>query len=113
MAREIKKVHYTNFHIAGFAYWDGCQAFEHLKMGTELTLEREVNNYHDPYAVAIYYKDFKLGYVPSRENHDICKFVEMGWGDIFEARIQKISPDAHPENQVHVILYIRQKTSKK
>ena len=28
----VKKVHLDNFHIAGFGYWDGCEAFEHLKI---------------------------------------------------------------------------------
>ncbi len=34
------KVHLDNFHIAGFGYWDGCEAFEHLKIGTRLDLVR-------------------------------------------------------------------------
>ena len=33
----MKKVHLMNFHIAGFSYWDGCEAFENLKIGTKLT----------------------------------------------------------------------------
>jgi len=30
----------------------------------------------------------------------IAVFLEMGWTDIFECRISKLNPDAHPENQV-------------
>ncbi len=47
-----KKVHLTNFHIAGFGYWEGCEAFEQLKIGTRLDLIREEDNPFDPYAVA-------------------------------------------------------------
>ena len=32
MEREIKRVHQANFHVAGFSYWDGCEAFENLKI---------------------------------------------------------------------------------
>ena len=103
----VKKVHLDNFHIAGFGYWDGCEAFEHLKIGTELTLERETENQFDPYAVAIYYKDFKLGYIPRGSNHDISKYLDMGYEDIYKVRITRISPDAHPENQVEVIVYLK------
>ena len=48
MKKETKKVHLMNFHIAGFSYWDGCEAFENLKIGTKLQLEREEDNKFDP-----------------------------------------------------------------
>lgn len=105
--KVVKKVHLTNFHIAGFGYWEGCEAFEQLKIGTRLELVREEDNKFDPYAVAIYYGDFKLGFIPREDNHDISKFLDMGWNNLFEVRITRITPDAHPESQVEVIVYVR------
>lgn len=105
--RPVRKEHLTNFHIAGFSYWDGPEAFEHLKVGTRLDLVREPDNKFDAYAVAIYYGDFKLGFVPRSDNHDISKYLDMGLDDIYEVRIQRISPDEHPENQISVIVYIK------
>ena len=104
---SMKKVHLTNFHIAGFGYWDGCEAFEHLKIGTPLELVREVDNPFDPYAVAIYYGDYKLGFIPRGSNHDISKYLDMGLDDIYDVRITRISPDVHPENQIEVIVKIK------
>ena len=104
--RPIKKVHLANFHIAGFSYWEGCEAFEYLKIGTRLDLVREDDNRFDPYAVAIYYGDYKLGFIPRGSNHDISKFLDMGLADVFDVRITRITPDAHPENQVEVIVNI-------
>ena len=104
--KEMKKVHLTNFHIAGFGYWDGCEAFEQLKIGTKLELVREEDNKFDPYAVAIWLDDFKLGFVPREDNHDISKFLDMGWDHLFEVRITRICPDAHPEHQVEVVVYV-------
>ena len=46
--KPIKKVHLANFHIAGFGYWEGCEAFEMLKIGTKLELVREEDNPFDP-----------------------------------------------------------------
>ena len=108
--KPVKKTHLTNFHIAGFGYWDGCEAFEQLHIGTELTLVREDDNRFDPYAVAIYFGDFKLGFIPRGSNHDISKFLDMGLQDIFEVRITRITPDVHPEDQVEVIIYVRNQT---
>ena len=50
----MKKVHLTNFNIAGFGYWEGCEVLEELHIGTRLELVREKDNQFDPYAVAIF-----------------------------------------------------------
>lgn len=71
-----------------------------------LELVRETDNAFDPYAVAIYYDDFKLGFIPRGENHDISKYLDMGLTGIYEVRITRISPDVHPEQQVEIIVYI-------
>ena len=105
--KPVKRVHLDNFHIAGFGYWDGCEAFENLKIGTKLELGREEGNAFDPYAVAIYHGDLKLGFIPRGKNHDISKYLDMGLGGIYEVRVTRITPDVHPEEQVEVILYIK------
>ncbi|MBP7151868.1 MAG: HIRAN domain-containing protein [Paludibacteraceae bacterium] len=104
---KTKKRHYLNFDIAGFSYWEGCLVFNELKIGTELTLMREEDNKFDPYAVAIYYGESKIGFIPRNANHEISKFLELGHTDLFEARINRITPDAHTESQVGVIVYIK------
>lgn len=104
--KPVKKVHLDNFHIAGFGYWEGCEAFEHLKVGTRLELIREADNAFDPYAVAIYHGENKLGFIPRGHNHDISKYLDMGLEDIYDVRITRISPEVHPEDQVEVIVNI-------
>lgn len=81
--------------------------FNELKIGTELTLMREEDNKFDPYAVAIYYGESKLGFIPRNANHEISKFLELGHTDLFEVRINRINADAQPESQVGVIVYIK------
>lgn len=105
--RQEMKRHLANFHIAGFGYWDGCEAFESLKIGTQLDLVREEDNRFDPYAVAIYYKDFKLGFIPRGENREISKFLDMDWNDLFVVRVTRLTPDEHPESQVEVVVHIK------
>ena len=105
--KPVKKVHLVNFHIAGFGYWEGCEAFEHLKVGTKLDLVREETNQLDPYAVALYYGEYKLGFIPRGQNHDISKYLDMGLDDIYDVRITRVTPDVHPEDQVEVIVYVK------
>ena len=103
---EMKKVHLDSFHIAGFGFWEGCEAFRDLHIGTRLDLVREDDNAFDPYAVAIYLGGKKLGFVPRGHNHDLSKYLDMGYGRMYELRITRITPDVHPESQVEVILNV-------
>lgn len=103
----MERRHFINFDIAGFTYWDGTLAFQELIIGTKLQLRREEDNKFAPYAVAIYYKDYKLGFIPRDKNKEISKLCEQGYTGIFDARINRISQDEHPENQIGVIIYIK------
>ncbi len=108
MANKTIDRHFGNFNIAGFTYWDGCMALSELKIGSSLRLERELENRFDPHAVAIYFNDQKLGYIPRSENEMIAKFLDLGYSKIFDLRVQRISPDSHPEKQVGVVLFIKE-----
>ena len=68
-------------------------------------------NWFDAYAVMIFFKDYKLGYIPRSENKVIIKLLEMGHNDIFEVRINQIDPHADPEHQIGVIIKIRKKNN--
>ena len=108
MTQNTIDKHLDNFNIAGFTFWDGCEAFGDLKVGTPLHLVREEDNKFDPYAVAIYYEGYKLGFVPRGDNQLICQFLDLGYTDIFDARVQRISPEAHPEKQVGVVVFLKE-----
>ncbi len=105
----MKRRHFANFNIAGFTYWDGAVVFCELKIGTKLRLVREENNKYDPKAVAIYFGENKLGFVPRCENDAISKLCEQGYGNIFEVRINRVSPEEMPENQIGVIVNLKHK----
>ena len=106
---QEKRKHYLHTYIAGFTYWDGCVAFDSLKIGTPLQLVREADNRHDDEAVALYYEDMKLGYVPRLNNSTISKLMDMGYDNIFEVRVCSIDASARPEEQVKINIYIKQK----
>ena len=108
MTQNTINKHICNFYIAGFTFWDGCRAFSELKVGIPLKLVREDGNKFDPYAVAIYYEGYKLGFVPRGDNELICQFLDLGYTEIFDARVQRISPEAHPEKQVGVVVFLKE-----
>jgi hypothetical protein len=101
--------HFATFHIAGFTYYNGVDVFESLKIGTALLLQAEPENKFDPYAVAIYFQEEKLGFVPRSSNKLLYQFLNLGYTDLFEVKISQISPEEHPERQVRVVVRIREK----
>lgn len=113
---KAKKLYFMECHVAGRQYHDADEVWEELKVGTKLSLVRDMDNRFDNNAVAIIYSkniedeekpnEYILGYIPRDENDDIASLLEMGWNDIFECRISKIDAAAHYEDQIHVSIRI-------
>ena len=113
---KAKKLFFMECHLAGRKYHDVDEVWEELKVGTKLTLVRDLDNRFDMNAVAVVYEKrtsnnensetFLLGYIPRDENGVIAQLLEMGWDNIFECRICKINPDTHPENQIRLTIRI-------
>ena len=66
------------FFVAGFPYHAGPKLIDRLNVGNLLRLVREHDNPHDTRAVAIYYQEDRIGYVPRNQNHDIAAKLDQG-----------------------------------
>lgn len=78
-----------------------------LEVGTKLEMVGDEDNKHDPDAVALYFKDYKLGDIPAHANENISQLLDMGYGNIFEVYVNRISKESHPESQVQINVYIK------
>ena len=123
MIMKAKKLFFKECHLAGRQYHDVDEVWDELHVGTQLELQRDLDNRHDKNAVAVVYRtvdvdtgiveEYLLGYIPGDENETIAQLLEMGWEDIFECRISKINPDAHYENQIRLTIRIVRNEKKK
>ena len=100
----MKKI-YKNFKIAGIEYYEALIVINEMKIGDKLILKPQPDNIHDENAVEIFYKDYKLGYIPRNANYSISVLLNAGW-DIFDAYIQKINRD---ELDIQVAVFVREK----
>ena len=98
-------------HLAGRKYYDVDEVWENLKVGTELKLEHDTLNHYDPNAIEVIYESegerYKLGYVPQEKNVVLAAFLQMGWDDVFECRINKLDSEAYSEQQIRLTIRIR------
>lgn len=97
------------FHIAGLAYHEAALVLSELKIGDELDMVLEPDNPYDSNAVALYFKDVMLGYIPRDRNQTIAQLTYFGHTDVFDARVVNIKLDAPSYEQVEVGIYIRDK----
>ncbi len=103
----MKHLHFLHCHIAGFSFAEGVFVFDQLKIWTELQLVFEPENPYDAQAVALYFKKTKIGYLPRAHNKEIAKLLEAGYTDLFTAKINRISPEQDPENQIGVVVFLK------
>lgn len=101
--------HFLHCNIAGFSFWEWIFVFEKLNIWTELTLKLETENPYDPNAVAIYFKTYKIWYIPRAKNKRISKFLHAGYENIFETRINRISSEEYPEEQIWITVFLKSK----
>lgn len=65
-------------HVAGFSYYQGRVVIDLIRPGDALTLQPEPHNHHDALALAIFWQQFKLGYVPHSVNQPVARLLAMG-----------------------------------
>lgn len=65
---------------------------------------REATNQYDPCAIALYYKDVKIGFIPRACNEKLADFLDLGYNSIFSVTINRVSPQETPERQIGIIV---------
>ena len=84
MKIKKQKELFLSCNVAGFAHYEGCIVFSELQIGTKLHLVREDENAYDHDAVAIFYGDTHIGYVPSAKNEQLATMLDLGHENLFE-----------------------------
>lgn len=86
--------------LAGFQYYDRARCWDQLRVGDALSLVREPTNPRDARAVAVYWEDHKIGFLPRTANTAPATLLDGGEGLL--ARITSLIYDADPWNRVRV-----------
>jgi hypothetical protein len=104
IATDARSVLIQESPIAGFQFHQGDAIWSLLTEGAALKLVREPKNEHDPDAVAVYFQDEMLGYVPRAENSAIAGMMDRG--EALEASISKLVVNDDPWERVRFTVFL-------
>ena len=72
------KVKLYDNYVRGLSHYQYEETKEKLNKGEPLNLKRDAKNIHDQFAVAVFRKDYKLGYLAAYENICIANLLDGG-----------------------------------
>lgn len=100
MARPKHEILIQHSPLAGFHYHHAERLWSWLQVGQPLSLVREPANPHDPRAVRIDWRGWKLGYLPRVENTAISQMMDHG--KRIKARIIRLKESKNPWDRVQL-----------
>jgi len=92
-----------NGFIQGIMQYGFTDLKDYLETGDVLTLQRDVDNDYDSYAVGVYWKGVQLGYLGEGHNVVIANLLDSGVG--IHAYISKVDMEAAPQHTLAVVLF--------
>jgi hypothetical protein len=107
-----RKVILLETPLAGFQYHRAPAIWPFLRLGESLHLRREPNNPYDHNAIAVWFKNEHLGYIPRCNNPILAQLLDQG--EHLKTTIIQLQKDAEdPWRKVRLqITWIHQKQSK-
>lgn len=106
-----QKAYLLQSFVAGFRFHKGMELLPLLRQGDLLQLKREANNEHDEFAVALYWQQEMIGYLPAASNEIIARLLDAEALPLI-GTITHLNKEAKPWENVAVAVYLLQ-TQKK
>ncbi|MEW8506114.1 MAG: HIRAN domain-containing protein [Candidatus Thiodiazotropha sp.] len=93
-----RKVVLQESPLAGFQYHRAAAIWSFLRVGEQLHLKREPSNPHDRYAIAVWFKNEHLGYIPRHENRTLARLLDQG--ERLETTIVRLLEEDNPWRKI-------------
>ena len=91
-------------YIAGYQYYQGETVQEQIKINDPIQLQAEPHNFYDNKAVALYWNNTKLGYIPRQSNGVIAQMLSRG--EKLQAKVQQIQHQANPWERIKITIQL-------
>jgi hypothetical protein len=98
-----KKIKIYDNYIKGIAHYQYKNLVKIIKIGEEVLLKRDIANIYDSFAVEVYFKDQKIGYLAAYENIVISNIIEQGVE--LKAFVSQIHNSGHLYNDIAIEVF--------
>jgi hypothetical protein len=103
--KSYRKIYLLQFFVRGFQFADGLKILEQMEENQMLELVREPENKYDTNAIALYFNEHKIGFVPKEKNEILARLMDSET-IVLMAEIVKIEPTAKAWENVFATIYI-------
>jgi len=107
---EQTKALFQEVMLAGYPYHRAEGVWPFLRIGEVVRLQREPYNQHDHNAIAVYFKNDMLGYIPRNENRLLAQMMDRG--ERLEVRITQLLPESRPWKGMKLSVFLGTKRYK-
>lgn len=106
LGAELQKVYLLQCFVRGFQYYAGPKLIASMNTSSKLLeLRREADNPFDKYAIALYFQNQKIGFIPKEANRILSRMMDAELLDFF-AEITHVEQDAASWESIRVAVYI-------
>lgn len=87
-----QEIFVINVFVAGTGYCEKiAEVQQYLSAGMQLTMRRHPENEVDEFAIGIYHKDVRIGWVPMKDNLVIARLMDAG--KMFTCKVVSVKED--------------------
>lgn len=103
--KRYQRIYLLQSFIRGFRFYEGPNLLGKMQEGDMLQLIREPKNEHDSCAIALYFNEKKVGFLPRENNEMLSKLMDAEIIQ-FQAEITHLKPEAQAWENVHIVIYV-------
>lgn len=102
-----RKVYLLQCFVAGFRHYKGMELLNEMEVNDFVELRREPNNEYDDFAIALYWQQEKIGFVPADLNEMIARLLDASALPLL-ATITHLNREVKPWENVVIAVYFLQ-----
>lgn len=109
--KATQKVYLLQTFVAGFRFYKSMELLQHMQQNDIVELKRIPENEHDAFAIALYWQQEMIGYLPAETNEVLARLMDAKALSLI-GLITHLNHDAKPWENVAVAVYFLQPENK-
>lgn len=104
LVQQYQKIPLLNTFVRGFRYYEGPSLLRALKKEKKVQLVRDYENLYDEHAIAVFFHEKKIGYLPAEKNLLLSKILDFQLLDL-SGEVLRVEPKAKEWEQLYIGVY--------